>query len=359
MARSTPKAATIPTESAARAVERTLRWLLFVHQLPARPSNLRVRTWRRLQQLGAVAVRQAVYVLPDSPTSREDFEWLRAEIEASGGQANVFTADSVDVWSDDALIEEFRRSRQQAYRELALDAEQVLRRASARTRKSRVVPSRRLLHQLRERLSAIERVDFFSSAGRDRAISVLRHIEEHASVGGRGTTPAGAEDVPPSYKAQLWVTRPRPGVDRMASAWLIGRFIDLEARFGFVADPAAAPRGAIPYDMFGVDFSHRGEHCTFETLCEVFGITGAGVTRLAAIVHDLDIKDGRFGAPEASAVGAVIDGLQLRYADDDALLAQGIVLFDSLYRAFEQSVRRVGPRPVARTRATRRRSKRR
>jgi hypothetical protein len=145
----------------------------------------------------------------------------------------------------------------------------------------------------------------------------------------------------------------------MASAWLIGRFIDPEASFGFVADREAAPSGAVPFDMFGADFSHRGEHCTFETLCEVFGITDAAVTRLAGIVHDLDIKDGRFGAPEASAVGAVIDGLQLRYADDDALLAQGIVLFDSLYRAFEQSVRRVGPRPVARTRATRRRSKRR
>jgi hypothetical protein len=98
------------------------RWLLFIHQLPAHPSNLRVRTWRRLQQLGALAVKQAVYALPDSANAREDFEWLRTEIEAAGGHASVFVADTVDTGSNDALIEEFRRCREDAYRELAREA---------------------------------------------------------------------------------------------------------------------------------------------------------------------------------------------------------------------------------------------
>jgi hypothetical protein len=325
------------------------RWLLFVHQLPANPSNLRVRTWRRLQRIGALAVKQAVYVLPDSPNAREDFEWLKTEIEANGGQASVFAADSVDTWSNDALVEEFRRSREVAYTELARDAERLAR-TGAGPRRSRRMLSRRTGQRLRERLSAIEHVDFFGSAGRDRVFVLVRQIEERALGTQRGEAKAPSADAPTSYKARLWVTRPRPGVDRMASAWLVRRFIDPEARFSFAADRNAVPDNAIPFDMFGVEFSHQGEGCTFETMCAAFGIEEAAVKRLARIVHDLDLKDARFGAPEAATVGAVIEGLQLAHADDDALLAHGIVLFDSLYRAFEKSARSAGPRALAQPR---------
>jgi hypothetical protein len=154
------------------------------------------------------------------------------------------------------------------------------------------------------------------------------------------------------------LTRPRPGVDRMASAWLIRRFIDPRARFGFAKDRAAVSKDAIPFDMFGVEFSHHGEGCTFETLCEVFGIRDAAVTRLAEIVHDLDLKDARFGAAESATVAAVIEGLQLAHADDEALLAQGIVLFDALYRATERTMRPAGPRVVAAKRQAPRRQRR-
>jgi hypothetical protein len=133
----------------------------------------------------------------------------------------------------------------------------------------------------------------------------------------------------------------------MASAWLIRRFIDPQARFSFAADRHAVPEGGVPFDMFGVDFSHQGDGCTFETLCAVFGISEPGISRIAAIVHDLDIKDERFGAPEAATVGAMIEGLQLAYADDEELLAQGMTLFDSLYRSFERVMRSAGPRPLA------------
>ena len=144
-----------------------------------------------------------------------------------------------------------------------------------------------------------------------------------------------------------WVTRERCHVDRTACAWLIRRFIDPKARFGFAPDRNAVPRAGVPFDMFGVDFSHHGEHCTFETLCRVFGIDDAAVARIATIVHDLDLKDGRFNPPEAASVGALIDGLQMAHADDDALLAQGMAMFEALYRSFSQSARRSGPRPVA------------
>ena len=331
------------------------RWLLFLHQLPTSPSNLRVRTWRRLQQLGALPVKQAVYVLPDSPGAREDFEWLKTEVKSAGGDASVFAADSVDTWADDALVEEFRHARQEAYGTLAGEMERVLSRmqATRRPRGTRAPAVRRLLTVFRERVSALEQIDFFGSAGRDRVVSLMAQLEDHA----RDTPPAtgsarsaDAADVT-AYTRRLWVTRPRPGVDRMGSAWLIRRFVDAEARFGFAIDRASLPApDAVPFDMFGVEFSHQGDNCTFETLCAVFGLQDPAVARIATIVHDLDLKDGRFGAPDAATVGTLIEGLQLTASDDALLLEHGIALFESLYRAFAQSARTSGPRPVARAR---------
>jgi hypothetical protein len=333
------------------AATRPRRWLLFVHQLPAGPSNLRVRTWRRLQQLGAIPIKPAVYALPDTPGTREDFEWLKTEVKAAGGDVSVFAADHVDAWSDDVLIEEFRRSRQEAYTALARDVERVLRRAASNRRPSgtRAPAIRRLSEVFRERLRAIEHVDFFGSAGRDRVAVLVARLEEHTSgtreraTATKATGPADGKE----YRGRLWVTRPRPGVDRMASAWLIRRFIDPQARFAFAADRDSVPADALPFDMFGVEFSHDGEGCTFETLCRLFTIQGPAVTRIAAIVHDLDLKDGRFAAPEAATVAHMIDGLQLALGDDEALLTQGMALFDSLYRSFEHAARGAAPRAVA------------
>ncbi len=330
------------------------RWLLFVHQIPSHPSNLRVTTWRRLKQIGAIPLKQAVYALPDTPDAREDFEWLKTEVKDAGGDASVFAADHVDAWSDDALVEEFRRARQDLYEELGQDVEQALKRASARRPKGTRAPAlRRLLDIFRERLVAAEKIDFFGSAGRDRVLTVLRQLEDR--IGGTGRPPAPAEPGDDSgrmasFQDRVWITRPRPGVDRMASAWLIRLFIDRQARFGFAADRESVPDGGVPFDMFGVEFSHQGDGCTFETLCSVFGIAGPALSRIAAIVHDLDLKDGRFGAPECNTVGAMIEGLQLAYQNDDALLEQGMTLFDSLYRSFERSSRATGPRVAARPR---------
>jgi hypothetical protein len=332
---------------APRPQAKTRAWLLLAHQLPSHPSNLRVRTWRRLQQIGALAVKQAVYALPDSANAREDFEWLKTEIESLGGQASIFVADAVDTWTHDALVDEFRRAREAAYGELARDAEHILRRMNTGRRRTPRVPSRRGLQQLQQRLGAIEQIDFFGSAGRDRVAAVLRRIEERGTDTRRRASKTPTGDETTSYRGRLWVTRPRPGVDRMSSAWLIRRFIDPDASFAFAVDRDAVPAGAVAFDMFGGEFTHQGEACTFETLCSAFGIEAAPVARLSAIVHDLDLKDARFGAPEAATIGSLIDGLRLAYEDDDDLLAQGMALFESLYRAFEQSARSAGPRLLA------------
>jgi hypothetical protein len=341
-------------ETAGAAAAATHRWLLFVHQLPTTPSNLRVRTWRRLQQLGAVPVKQAVYVLPDSPAAREDFEWLRAEVKAAGGDASVFAADSADRWSDDALVEEFRRTRQEAYIALARELERHVTRLNAarRPRGARAPSLHRLVEGFRQRLSALERIDFFGSAGRDRVVTLLGQLEDKARSARKAPPPSAARSHGDrtEYSGRLWVTRPRPGVDRMSSAWLIRRFIDPAARFGFVRDRDAVPKDAIAFDMFGVEFSHHGDDCTFETLCRVFDLTEPALGRIAALVHDLDLKDAKFGAADAATVRSVIDGLQLTTTDDHALLDHGMTLFESLYQAYAHAARPAGPRRVAKPR---------
>jgi hypothetical protein len=329
------------------------RWLMLVHQLPPQPSNLRVRTWRRLQELGAVAVKQSVYVLPDSAEAREDFEWLKVEIEGAGGEAVVFAADHVDPAAETTLVEQFRQVRQQAYTELAGELQRV-RAGNARTDPS---ARRRDVARYRERFAAIERVDFFGSSGRDRVVTLLGDLEAAVSAPGKakrqpaavGGFDAGRLD------GRTWVTRPRPGVDRMASAWLIRRFIDSKARFGFITDVKSAG-DALPFDMFGAGFGHEGDRCTFETLAARFDIRDPAVSRIAEIVHDLDLKDGKFGAPEAVTLGIAIDGLQLSSTDDGVLLDQGMTLFEALYRSFGNALRPARPRGAvpAKSKGTRR-----
>ena len=321
------------------------RWLMLVHVLPASPSNLRVRTWRRLQDLGAVALKQSVYVLPDSAAAREDFEWLKVEIEGSGGEASVFVADAVDAAADAELVEEFRRSRQAAYAELAAE----LQRSQKMSAKAKRPAGRRdQFARHRQRLAAIEKIDFFGAAGRDRVLAWLSAAD---AAGGAAPAPKKGE-AGHEYANRAWVTRPLPGVDRMGSAWLIRRFIDPAARFAFCADAQSVPKGSVSFDMFGGEFTHRGQHCTFETLCAHFSITDPAALRLAEIVHDIDLKDGFFGAPEAPTLGAAIEGLQLACADDHALLEQGMGLFEALYRSFAQQPA-PGPKAVARRRPVR------
>jgi hypothetical protein len=229
--------------------------------------------------------------------------------------------------------------------------EQAVERATSprRRRGTRAPALNRLLDIFRHRLATIDEIDFFGSAGRDRVLIHLRHLEERSTNTRRPAAPRAASSCDrTTFQGRLWITRPRPGVDRMASAWLIRRFIDPQARFGFAAYRQSVPQGGVPFDMFGVEFSHQGDGCTFETLCSVFAIDEPALSRVAGIVHDLDLKDGRFGATECATVGAMIDGLQLAYQKDDELLEQGMVLFDSLYRSFERSNRATGPRPLAR-----------
>jgi hypothetical protein len=313
----------------------TPRWLLLAHQLPTRPSNARVKTWRRLQQIGAVATRNSVYVLPNTEQCREDFEWIRSEIVALGGEATVFAADALNTGAVDDIEGAFRTARDADYQSVTRDAERLS--AAARSRRKKAASDdavARAVNRLRERLHDIRRIDFFHAAAGEAAADAIGALEQRLTGvtlnRKEGTVRASSRE----FVNRRWVTRPRPGVDRMASAWLIRRFIDAKATFGFVERPAGAD---VPFDMYSGDFSHEGERCTFEVLARRFGIVDTTVGRLAQIVHDLDMKEDRYGAPESPAVSRMVEGLRQLHADDLTLLEQGIAMFDALARSFDVS----------------------
>jgi hypothetical protein len=315
------------------------RWLLLALQLPAQPSNARVKTWRRLQQLGAVSVKNSVYVLPNSAQAIEDFEWLRSEIQGMKGQASIFTAASVDGLEEREIVEQFRQARTEQYRQFRRELAQL----RSRGRHGRGTDRLRDIRQLRDRLTEIRQIDFFSAPGADEAERELGALERaHSRLHKQEAAPAAVVDRK-DYKRRTWVTRPRPGVDRFASAWLIQRFIDAEARFVFAADAADAG-DAIPFDMYSGGFRHERDLCTFEVLHDRFGITEPVVRRIGEIVHDIDLKEDRYRAPQTAAVAALVDGLRATFADDAELLKQGIVMFEALYRGLdERKSRRAAP----------------
>ena len=192
---------------------------------------------------------------------------------------------------------------------------------------------------LRERWNEIAAIDFFGAPGRDEAATALEELEQQLAGAGadaRRRQPMGELLKADTFRNRVWVTRPRPGIDRMASAWLIRRFLDPRAEFSFAEKPDPAA-DSVPFDMFGVAFSHQGDHCTFETLAHRFGISNPAIAWLGQIVHDLDLKDERYAVPEAAAIGRLVDGLRQIYADDPVLLERGMTMFEALYRSFAGS----------------------
>jgi hypothetical protein len=310
-------------------------WLCLLFFLPTRHGQARVRAWRRLQRLGAVLLNNAAYTLPASAESREDFEWIRQEIVSAGGQATVLVARSPDAAAEDAILAAFRAARRCDFEQLAAGASKLVRLAGRRTGKP---PTRQLtqgIRRIRERFAEKAAIDFVDTPERDDVTALLSRLDE---LTGRNRTMHAARTTtanPVEYQHRVWITRPRPGVDRMSSAWLIRRFIDPRARFVF-GTPASAP-SAIPFETFEADFGHHGSLCTFETFCERFGLTDPAVLQVGRIVHDLDLKEATYEEPDAQTVGRLVEGLRRAQPDDDALLKAGMELFEALYQSLSST----------------------
>ena len=294
-------------------------WLLLVFSLPAKRASERVEIWRKLQRYGTLPLRSSGYVLPNSALNQERMEWLATAIRDYKGQASVVQAQGFDDLPNERLKQRFLEARAVDYQKLMHEAKKIVGLPTSR----RPAGS---LNRLRRRFLELHDIDFFGSPLRARVETLLNRADQAKPARGRKRK-AG------EYVNRLWITRPRPGIDRVSSAWLIRRFIDPKAEFVFGPDPAARA-GAIPFDMFCPQgFGHRGEDCTFETLCKEFVIRDSRVKRIAEIIHDADLGDEKFSRTEGQGLDRVLTGWARQELPDDQLLRRGMELIEGLYES--------------------------
>ncbi len=319
------------------------RWLLLLHQLPAHPAYQRVKLHRRLQALGAVPVKKTVQALPANDETLEDFQWIAKEIESAGGDAFVCEARLVEGVSDAQLRALFDQARDADYAQITKDASVTRQALSARRAApaDALAAARAALPRVRKRLTDIGTIDFFRANGRAAAEIAVRELEEalmRLDESKPATLPARAvKRTMKELAGKVWVTRRSVHVDRIACAWLIRTFIDSRARFRFVDAASYSPRrNELRFDMADAEFTHRGDCCSFEVLLGEAGLRDQALQAIAQIVHDLDLKDGKFERPEAEGVRQLLSGIALGSDDDNTRIARGAVLFDDLYRSLQR-----------------------
>ena len=318
-------------------------WLLLIHQLPAKPAYLRVKIWRRLQGIGAIAVKNAVHVLPLNEDTREDFEWLLREIEDGGGEAFVCEARLIDGLSDQEIRALFDQARDADYAQLAKDARALAKSLRPNAKRSALADLRAQIARLRKRLADIVAIDFFGAIGRETAEQTISTLEarltEDSDVRGKDTASSAARP-PETLRNRTWVTREGVYVDRIASAWLIRRFIDPEAQFKFVSGKGYRPKeGELRFDMFEAELTHEGDKCTFEVLLDRCGIKDSALRAIAEIIHDIDLKDGKFGRTEVAGIRTLMEGIGAATKDDTQRIARGADVFNDLYEYFRKKRR--------------------
>ena len=311
------------------------RWLLLIHQIPPKPDYFRVKIWRRLQRVGAVAVKNSVYVLPKSESTLEDFQWVLREITEGGGDASLCEAGFVEGLTDAQIESLFRAARDADYATIAEEARELTKKVKSR-RSGESAEVEASANRLRNRLTEVAAIDFFDSLGRQTAeglVSSLERVTQPLVQGGPMIAVA-------EYRGRTWVTRKGIHVDRMGSAWMIRRFIDERAKFKFVPARGYQPsKGEIRFDMFDAEFTHEGDRCTAEVLMARLAPNASGLCPIVEIVHNIDLKDAKFERPETAGVEALITGICTRSKDDVERLERGSVMFDDLLEFFSRRSR--------------------
>ena len=314
------------------------RWLLLVHQLRAKPAYHRVKIWRQIQETGALNLKNAVYILPAGETARAVFAGILTEIEKRGGDGMMYDASLAGGLRNDQLRALFNAARDADYRAIAAELRQ-LSQAWKKARKPKADPVQALA-RISQRLAQLGRIDFFSAPGRGAAEALLAQLEHSAII--RTVTPEAkpARIGPADMIGRTWVTRQDIHVDRIACAWLIQRFIDPAGTLKFIPTRQYQPlKGEFRYDMQDGEFTHEGEDCSFEVLLSRAMIADPALRTIAEIVHDIDLKDGKFAHPETAGIAHVIAGICRTQGADEARVARGKELFDSIYEQFRRAGR--------------------
>jgi hypothetical protein len=293
-----------------------------------------------LQRIGAVAIKNSVYVLPKNDQALEDLQWTLREITGGGGDASICEADFVDGLSNDQVEALFRAARDADYAAIAEQSRELARTSGPRNKSGGDDASLEgAVERLRRRLAEVIAIDFFDALGRQAAEGLVSDLE--ARLGPAAILPAGkGRSNTEHFQRRVWVTRKGIHVDRMASAWLIRRFIDPEAKFKFVpARGYRSQKGEIRFDMFEAEFTHEGDRCTFEVLLERVGLATTPLGMIGEIIHDIDLKDAKFARPEAAGIESLITGICIAHKDDETRLARATALFDDLHESFTRRSR--------------------
>jgi hypothetical protein len=314
-------------------------WLLLIHQLPPKPAYLRVKIWRRLQGLGAVSVKGSVYVLPASEQALEDFQWLLREIEQGGGEGVISEAKLIDGLSDQELRTLFDSARDADYAEIAKELRALAAEISFVMAAERKPDAKTQLARLRRRFSELTEIDFFGATGRMTVDGLLTELERKLAdpLGEEEAQESDVKTMAGDLTGKIWVTRSGVHIDRIACAWLIRRFVDPEARFKFVSakDYSARP-GELRFDMFQGEFTHEGDKCSFEVLLDRLSLKDAGLQAIAEIVHDIDLKDGKFGRDETAGIALLINGVCASNKEDLARIERGGAIFGDTYESLRK-----------------------
>jgi hypothetical protein len=295
-------------------------WLLLLFSLPTNRNTERVAVWRRLKKLGAVQFTTSTYLLPDQATQYEQFQWLAQQIRDYDGDSTLVRAQDIEGLTKEKVVAMFNDARAKDYAELRKSLQGFITRQRKMDAETATGELERLTRQFRE----IRKIDFFDSPrGHDIAM-LLRRAE-----GPKRSRQLATLDFK-QFQAKTWLTRPRPEIDRVGSAWLISKFIDRKPKFVFASSAEAFPN-AIPFDMLDAEFSHHGNCCTFETLIRRFAISDKSLAKIGEMIHDADLDDARFQRVEAVGIDRVLKGWAKQGLQDKEILRQGFECFNALY----------------------------
>ncbi len=316
------------------------KWLLLIHQIPPKPNALRVKIWRRLQQVGAVAIKQSVYAMPHSEQSREDLSWILKEIVEGGGDGSISEARFVEGLTNEQVIALFQNARNSDYEKIIQEAGQLLIHWSSGgdSLPDTAAKSQAQVQKLRHRLDEVSAIDFFQAQERGTVEILLKDLASR--VFRQPSVSHAVKEGIDSLKGKTWVTRKNLFIDRLACGWLIRRFVDKEAVFKFVAGSRYTPEpDEIRFDMFEGEFTHEGDRCTFEVMIQRLRLQDWASASIAEVVHDIDLKDAKYNRGEAIGFNALLTGMVASHPDDNDRMEEGFRLFENLFAYFQSQKR--------------------
>jgi hypothetical protein len=314
-------------------------WLLLIHQIPPKPAYFRAKVGRRLQRAGAVPIKNSVYVLPLQEQTQEDFQWIAREIASEGGDATICRASFVEGISEEQIHRLFHVAREAEYAQIAEEARDAVRGVPSKLGRDdeRRGALESDLARLKKRLDEVYAIDFFGAPGREAAVSAVSTLEQRLRTPEAKPAEKTGKPKRADYRGRVWVTRKNVHVDRIASAWLIKRFIDEKASFRFVPGQGYKARPSeLTFDMFEATFTHVGDRCTFEVLLDQFDVRDTGLRHIAEIVHDIDVKDGKFARDEAPGFASLIAAIALTRKEDEERIALGSTFLDALLELYRR-----------------------